>query len=186
MSVSYPNRWMLIVALSTIVFSSLAPQPWAGRAQDTVVEKQSSSVDDDAVSTKDEARQRARILHEVFHGTLQVIHRDYFREDNGLKIPSRSLEDVFAQLAENHGVQARWIAVDLKAMSIHNEPTTEFELDAVKAIKAGNAEYEAVVDGRFHFAGRIRLSSQCLSCHASRRTSNDDRSAGLIISMPLK
>ena len=133
-----------------------------------------------------EARGRARILHETLHGSLQVMHRDFFREDEGLKIPSRSLEDVFSELSRSYGVKLSWIAVDLKAMNVDNEPQSEFEKAAAGALKSGKEEFESVTNDEFRYAGRIRLSATCLSCHASRRSSNDDRAAGLVITMPLK
>ena len=132
-----------------------------------------------------EARTRAAILHETLHGTLQVMHRDFFREDEGLSIPSRSLEDVFAELEKSHGIQLRWIAVDLKAMNVDNEPETGFEERAVKSLKTGKPSFDETEKDVYRFAGRIRLSATCLSCHASRRSSNDDRAAALVISIPL-
>ncbi|NQV25336.1 MAG: hypothetical protein HQ518_13320 [Rhodopirellula sp.] len=47
---------------------------------------------DDQSQSVTEARGRARLLHETIHGVLQVMHRDFFREDEGLKIPSQSLD----------------------------------------------------------------------------------------------
>lgn len=137
-------------------------------------------------ATVDEARARARILYETVHGALQVMHRDFFREDEALKIPSHSLEDVFAELAQMYGVRLRWIAVDLKAMNIDNEPKTEFEKEAVRILKEGKTEHESATADEFRYVGRVRLSATCLACHASRRSSNDDRAAGLVISMPLQ
>jgi len=144
-----------------------------------------TQINENSPTTAIEARGRARILHETLHGTLQVMHRDFFREDEGLKIPSRSLEDVFSELAETWGVKLHWIAVDLKAMSVDNEPETDFEKEAARVLKSGKAEYESVSRKEFRFAGRIQLSAICLSCHASRRSSNDERAAGLVITMPL-
>lgn len=136
--------------------------------------------------SEDEARVRAQILHETLHGSLQVMHRDFFREDEDKNIPSRSLEDVFRELKRHHGISIRWIAVDLEAMNIDNKPKTDFEKEAVRVLKSGKPEYESVIGNEFHYAGKIRLSATCLSCHASQRSSNDDRAAGLIISFPLK
>lgn len=141
---------------------------------------------EDSPRSVDEARGRARLLHETLHGALQVMHRDFFREDEGLKIPSRSLEDVFKEVASSYGVRLRWIAVDTKAMNIDNEAKSDFEKQAVAALKSGKKEYETGRPDEYRFAGRIRLSAGCLSCHASRRSSNADRAAGLVIVMPLK
>lgn len=155
-------------------------------AREEVSEADGARIDVHSPTTISEARSRARILHETLHGALQVMHRDFFREDEGLKIPSRSLEDVFSELARSYGVKLHWIAVDLKAMNVDNEPKTEFEKEAARILKSGKGEFESTTGDEFHFAGRIRLSATCLSCHASRRSSNDDRFAGLVITMPLK
>jgi hypothetical protein len=71
-------------------------------------------------------------------------------------------------------------------MSIDHAPQTDFERNAVQAIASGKHEFETSQDGVYRHAGSIRLSSQCLKCHAPRRTSTDDRAAGLVISIPLK
>jgi hypothetical protein len=141
---------------------------------------------EDAPTTISEARARARLLHETVHGTLQVMHRDFFHEDDGSLIPSRSLEDVFAELFRNYQVEVRWLAVSAEAMSIDHKPKSEFEKQAVRALAAGKQEFEITQQGLYRHAGLIRLSSQCLKCHAPRRSSTDDRAAGLVISIPLK
>lgn len=167
-----------------------ATLPAEERSGSSTVESQEEDTSQPPVNVKPahsivEARDRARLLHETLHGALQVIHRDFFREEESLKIPSRSLEDVFREIARQHNVKLRWIAVDLKAMNIDNEAESEFEKAAVKALKSGQSDYEQTADGEYRFAGRIRLSATCLSCHASRRSSNADRTAGLVIRMPL-
>jgi hypothetical protein len=133
-----------------------------------------------------EARKRARLLHETLHGALQVMHRDFFRDDEGSAIPSRSLEDVFTGLVDRFDVELRWLAVNADAMSIDHSPQTDFERKAVKALAAGKQEFETSEGNLYRYAGSIRLSSQCLKCHAPRRTSTEDRAAGLVISMPFK
>lgn len=137
-------------------------------------------------TTTGEARIRARILHETIHGALQVIHRDFFQEDESRMIPSHSLEDVFKELNRAHGVKVRWLAVNARAMNIDNEPETEFEKKSVKELSAGKASYEQVIDDQYQYTGKIRLPSQCLKCHLPMRQDNRDRVAGLVISMPVK
>ena len=132
-----------------------------------------------------EARLRSRLLHEAFAGALQVMHRDFFREDQRLKLPSRSLEDVFAEMAETHQVQLGWLAVNTTAMSVDHRPETDFEKQAVKALAAGKDEFDSVQDDVFQFAGSIRLSASCVKCHVRNRTSNEERKAALVITMPL-
>jgi len=137
-------------------------------------------------ATKAEAQARAKLLHETIHGSLQVMHRDFFLEDESITIPSHSLEDVFKELDRTYGVKIRWLAVNAKAMNIDNEPKSDFEKAAVKVLSDGKPEYEKLADDTYHFAGSIRLPSQCLKCHLPGRKSNKDRVAGLVISMPLK
>jgi len=139
-----------------------------------------------APDSASEARTRARMLHEAFHGSLQIMHRDYFREDEKLTLPAKSLEDVFEEMARTQKVELRWIAVDTKAMSVAHRPKTDFEHAAVKALANGKKEFETIESDSYRFAGKIRLSAHCLKCHAPSRTSNDDRAAGLIITMPLR
>lgn len=137
-------------------------------------------------TTAVEARVRARILHETVHGALQVIHRDFFEEEESRVIPSHSLEDVFKELERSQGIKVRWLAVNARAMNVDNEPRTEFEKQAVKVLSAGKDEFEQVTDKEYQFTGSIRLASQCLKCHLPMRKSNEARVAGLVISMPLK
>lgn len=154
------------------------------KAEETTA--QATQKNDNNPTTLNEARGRARLLHETIHGTLQVVHRDFFREDESLVIPSHSLEDVFKELARSYNVKVRWLAVNAKAMNIDNEPKSPFELDAAKALAKGQREFEKYTKNSYQFAGPIRLPSQCLKCHLPSRTSNKDRIAGLTISMPLK
>jgi len=133
-----------------------------------------------------EARGRARLLHEVLHGALQVMHRDFFDEDERDVIPSASLEDVFEVLEEQHAVELRWLGVNARVMDSDHKPRDEFEEAAVRALAKGEHEFEAVEDGRLRYAGAIELHNQCLKCHVPNRTSLEDRAAGLLIYLPLK
>lgn len=172
----------LLLSLSAFSFIAVA----SSLAQDDSPADDAKRIKASRPSSVAEARSRARLLHETLHGSLQVMHRDFFSKDEGLKIPSRSLEDVFDELARRYEVKLRWMAVDLKAMNVDNEPKTKFEKEAVRMLKSGKEEFESATESEFRFAGRIRLSATCLSCHASRRSSNETRFAGLIITMPLK
>ena len=137
-------------------------------------------------ATVAEARSRARLLHEMIHGTLQVVHRDFFEEDGSSPIPSSSISDVFTEMARSYDVKMRWLIVQTDVMNVDHRPQDEFEVKAVKQLGKGKPQYELVEDGRYRYAGAIRLASQCLKCHVKERTNNDDRTAGLVISMPLE
>ncbi|MCL4207723.1 MAG: DUF3365 domain-containing protein [Pirellulaceae bacterium] len=145
-----------------------------------------AAIQENLPATVVEARGRARILHETLHGTLQVMHRDFFDPSQRLSIPSRSLEDVFKELERSWQVKLHWLVVNAEAMNVDNKPRDEFEKDAAKALTAGKPEFETVEDNVYRFAGSIRLASQCQRCHVPRRTSTEDRFAGLVIRMPLR
>ncbi|MEX0818749.1 MAG: DUF3365 domain-containing protein, partial [Pirellulaceae bacterium] len=136
---------------------------------------ESADASDTAPATVAEARGRARILHETIHGALQVMHRDFFREDEKLTIPSRSLEDVFRELARSFDVEVRWLAVNTEAMNVDHEPQSEFEKRAAQALASGKSEFESSDKDVYRHVGVIRLASQCLKCHVPRRTSTKDR-----------
>jgi hypothetical protein len=168
----------------------LSASGWSGTQHDgqTIASENASNSDSPKSSAPDtvsEARGRAQLLHEMIHGSLQVMHRDFFREDEGLKIPSRSLDDVFLVLADKHQVKVRWLAVNAEPMNVDHKPQDDFENNAVKALATGKPEFDAVEGETFRFAGLIRLPSQCLKCHVPRRTSNKDRAAAVAITMPL-
>jgi len=133
----------------------------------------------------DEARGRARLLHETLHGALQIMHRDFFRPEDKTPIPSAALEDVFKVMAETWKVELHWLGVNARVMDAEHEARDDFEKDAVKVLATGAAEHEAVEADRYRFAGSIQLHNACLKCHVPNRTSLEDRFAGLVISMPV-
>lgn len=132
-----------------------------------------------------EASARARLLYESFHGTLQVVHRDFFDEDESRLIPSQALEDVFSEMSSSFDVDMKWLVVETDIVNVDHQPADDFERAAVAALKKGQPRFEVVEGDRFRFAGPIRLASQCLKCHVQKRTSTDARKAGLLISMPI-
>lgn len=136
--------------------------------------------------TANEARERAKLLHETIHSTLHVVHHHYYREDEELTIPGVAFKRVFHELAESRNVRLRWLAVDAQAMNVEHNPKDEFEKQAVKALASGRSEFEAADDGVYRFVGSITLGSECLKCHLPNRKSTADRVAGLVISMPMK
>ncbi len=136
-------------------------------------------------TTQAEAKARAVLLHETIHGTLQVVHRDFFLEDESRVIPSASLEDVFEALQESYGVQLKWLVVETDVINVDHKPEGSFETAAVKALVAGKPYLDGVQNDVYYFAGPIRLSSQCLKCHVRNRKDTSDRTAGLVITMPI-
>jgi len=159
-----------------------------GRSEQAAKSTNAQAAEDESriVASAEDARIRARLLHDTIHTTLRVIHREFYREDEGLPIPSRTLNTVFNELTHGWNIKFRWMSVDARAMSIDHEPRDDFERAAAKALASGEDEFEAVSDGVYRRVGPITLGSECLKCHLPNRTSTRSRTAGLVISMPLK
>lgn len=166
---------VLVVGASLSLLELRAAAPPSEAASDVIP----------APTTVVEARARARLLHESIHGTLQIVHRDFFREDDSHTIPSASLEDMFEEMSDSYQVELKWLIVETDIVNVDHEASDDFEKAAVVALKDGKSRFEAVEDERYRFAGPIRLASQCLKCHVQQRTSTADRIAGLLISMPI-
>ncbi|QJE98284.1 c-type heme family protein [Luteolibacter luteus] len=133
-----------------------------------------------------EARVRAQLLHETIHGSLQVMHRDFFREGDRLRIPSSSMEDVFRELKRSWNVEVAWMSVNAKAMNVDHRPEGAFEESAVKELNAGKEMAETVEGDTYRYAGAISLGNECLKCHLPDRQNLDERKAAVLISMPLR
>ncbi|GAB4155474.1 MAG: hypothetical protein Tsb009_32280 [Planctomycetaceae bacterium] len=134
------------------------------------------------------ARERAKLLHEIYADMLQVLHRNYFREKTDRTVvPSKSLEDVFHSMKYRSKIEARWIAVNANAMHLDHKPKDTFEKEAARALASGKKSFERVEQGVFRRAGPIPLFNDCLKCHAIIRSRNPrPRLAGLIINIPVK
>lgn len=132
------------------------------------------------------ARDRARLMHNIYAATLEVMHDRYFHADRSM-VPARAMEDVFRQMRRQSNVQTRWIAVNLKPMSLNHEAETEFEKHAKKEIAAGRAAVDVVETGFYRRAGAIPLTSNCISCHAGffRTAPKKPKFAALVISVPI-
>ena len=173
-------RWVRVALKPAIAGALLFGGIWTLPAE----ELREKSKKEDRPATVTEARGRARLLHALIHGTLQVVHRDFFDPDQRDDIPSASMENVFDDLEENWGVTIRWLGVEGKTMSVDHKPKDAFERKAVDVLESGKEEYDAVEGNRYRYAGAIVLHNACLKCHVPNRTSLEDRTAGLVISMP--
>lgn len=172
---SHPLSLLCLVATAALGGGMLVAEPEEG------AEKKASNLP----TTVEEARGRARWLHEVVHGALQVMHRDFFDEDSVERsLPSQSLDDVFAEMSRTYRVEIRWLGVNATKGKNHL-PKDRFEEQAAEALRSGKMEYEQVDGKRFRFAGHIRLQNECLKCHVPDRRSLEDRVAGLAISFPM-
>jgi hypothetical protein len=172
----------LLIALAVAGCASTA---WVASA-DTPQASASSTDAPRALPSATEARRQAELLHESFHATLQAVHHQYFREDEGIVIPAVTLKRVFRELARHQNIEVRWLAVNAQAMNVDHEPRDEFEKQAVKALAAGADQFEQTEGGVYRRVGPIVLESDCLKCHMPTRTSVDERLAGLLIALPVK
>lgn len=132
------------------------------------------------------ARDRAKTMQHIYSATLDMLHHRYFRSDKAV-LPARAMEDVFSEIKSQSKVEAQWISVNMKAMSIDHEPKSEFEKRAAREIAAGKAEVEVVEDGYYRRAIAIPLKSGCIGCHGGmfKEASNSPKFAGLVISVPV-
>jgi hypothetical protein len=123
-------------------------------------------------------------MHQIYTATLNVMHDRYFHADRAV-VPARAMEDVFADIERETGSRANWISVNLKAMSINHDPSTEFEKHAAKEIAAGELDVETVEEGFYRRATPIPLHGGCIGCHAgfSAQQSKKPQFAGLVISI---
>lgn len=139
-----------------------------------------------ALPSVNEARGRARLLYKTVQAMLQVVHHEYYREDEKLPIPARTFQKVFRELADNQKVELRWLAVTGQAMNQDHNPRNDFEKLAVSAIASGSEEYELAENGVYRHVGVITLTAECLKCHVPNRTNVKNRAAGLVIAMPIQ
>ena len=145
-----------------------------------------SNVDDNLRVPVAVARDRAKVMHDLYATTLTVMHHRYFHGDRAV-VPARAMEDIFSEIKQQSAVDARWISVNTKAMSVNHEPKSDFEKKAADEIIAGKTEYETVDGGYFRHAGAIRLGSGCISCHGGffKEQGKTPKFAALVISVPV-
>ena len=188
---SLPARsWSLPAGLITLVcllpfHSAWSEEPPADLLRDTggAVGAVSQAENSQRV-TLDVARDRAKLLHEVYASTLDVMHRRYFHGARAF-VPARAMEQVFSDMQRQYQVEASWIAVTLQAMSIDHEPETAFEKEAAEKIRRGELEVELVESGYYRRAVAIPLTGGCVGCHGGfARQSTRKPYAGLVISIP--
>ncbi len=134
-----------------------------------------------------EAKERAKLMHDIYSATLDSMHHHFFRRDRAT-LPARALDDVFAEVDRKTKVKTRWIAVNTPAMSLNHEPESVFEKKAAAALAEGKPDFEATEGGYYSRATPILLGPGCVGCHTKFGPGNDKkpRFAGLVISIPVK
>lgn len=183
MNHQFPIRVALFFATAGLFLCFLAPSNHAGPDSDSEAKPPPEA---NLPASADEARGRAQVLHETIHGALQVMHRDFFVDDENLALPSQSLQDVFKELSRQWGIQIKWLGVNAKTMDSDHKPEDRFEERAVEALASGKTSYEAVESNIYRHAGLIKLQNECLKCHVPDRKTLEDRAAGLVINIPFR
>ncbi|MFH1300907.1 MAG: hypothetical protein ABIK07_07570 [Planctomycetota bacterium] len=181
---------VLFTAVTLFAGPPDASKSKASSEEQTVSAKQTQKKESAAkrLVTVEAARERAKLTHSLYAATLDAMHHHYFFNDRA-NVPARVMEDMFADIARQENIKAKWIAVNAKAMSIDHEPEGEFEKQAAKEIAAGKYEYERVEKGLYRRAVGISLMNNgCLGCHLGFGANDNkkDRFAGLVISIPVK
>ena len=161
--------------------------PWTILADSKLSKDGTGPEDKDKRVSVDVAKDRAKLLHQVYSSTLDVMHDRYFRRE-GAVLPARAIEDIFDEIDFQANIKSRWIAVNTPAMSITHEPKTAFEKEAAKQLAAGKEEYIKIENGYYNRATPIPLGTGCVACHTKFFTEppKTPRFSGLIISIPVK
>lgn len=148
--------------------------------------KAAARIEDENRVSVEIARDRAKTMHDIYEATLDVMHHRYFHREKAA-VPARAMEDVFSTIKRQSDMEARWISVNLKAMSVDHEPETAFEQRAATEIAAGKTEVDVIEDGYYRRAGVIPLSAGCISCHTGffKDAAQTPKYAALVISVPI-
>jgi len=181
MSWNWTRYTIALLTLTAILcIEASADDPAAPKESDSAATTKQDHV------TVEVARDRAKLMHKIYKATLDVMHDRYFHADRAV-VPARAMEDVFSELERQSNVQARWISVNLKPMSVSHKPETKFEKQAAKEISNGKPDVEIIEDGFYRRVGAIPIGSGCISCHSGffKNPSKKPKFAGLVISIPI-
>ena len=176
----------LVGAAAIVCFSTTLGGAPGAAAQAPAKDAPAPKPEDNRVSVA-VARDRAKLLHDVYSATLDSMHHHFFRRERAV-LPARAMEDVFDEIDKKSGIRTRWIAVNTPAMSVNHEPKTEFEKKAAAEIAAGKSGIDRVEEGYYLRAGAIPLGAGCVGCHTKFGGPNEKtpRFAGLVIAIPVK
>lgn len=183
--------WRLLIALSLLSGLSGAiawcAEPESSADKATTTTKAADTIEPAQSVSLDVARDRAKLMHDIYVATMDVMHERYFHGERAF-VPARAMEDVFAQMNRQSQVEARWISVNVRAMSVSHEPKTPFEKRAAEEIAGGKEAIDEIEGGFYRRAGAIPLAEGCVNCHGGffRESSKTPKFAGLVISIPVK
>ena len=144
-------------------------------------------IHNDVRYSSEDAKVRARLMNDIYLSTLNMLHHRYFHQERML-VPARAMDDVFSDIKKTSNIEARWLSVNLKAMSFTHEPHTDFEKRAAREITNGKSEVEVIEDGFYRRVVAIPLVGGCLSCHEGvfKPSGKAPKFAALLISVPVK
>ncbi|MGV3608228.1 MAG: c-type heme family protein [Planctomycetaceae bacterium] len=174
---------LLLLAFALgLIFQAIGDEP-AKPAVDATKSKEAEPTGRVSLET---AKDRAVVLQDAYLEALDVIHERYFHGDRAI-VPARAMEDVFARVGRRNHSKARWISVNTKAMSVHHEPSDDFEKRAADEIADGKETVEAVEGDLYRRAVAIPLAEGCVQCHSlgGLSQSKTPRYAGLVINIPI-
>lgn len=187
MNVSRMIRAGVLLATTGAVCATwaLSAEPEAASAEAAKTKK--AAADDLPRVPIETARDRAKVMQDIYAATLETMHHHYFHDDRA-RVPANAMEDIFDEISRQSKIEARWISVNTKAMSIDHEPKTDFEKAAARAITGGASEHETIEDGFYRRAVAIPLRSGCVSCHVGffKPNAKIKHFAGLVVSIPVK
>lgn len=176
-----------LAAVMVLITIALVAGPPKKSAQKTASDQQAKEQTPQPLTAK-EARGQARTLQTVYEASLHMMHHYYFDDDEGMRIPAKALEDVFAFSDEQTGWNTYWISVNSPPMNVDNKPDSPFEKKAAKALTDGQEEYEHIANGKYYRAGAITLTQTCMHCHVPALTGEADQPvvAGLVTTIPIE
>jgi len=183
---------MVTAVAATMLTAVVTASATAGEKPAAVKTGSGEALNADAAPAEDKqpsldvARDRAKVMHNIYAATLEVLHERYFHGPRAM-VPARAMQDIFATIKQQSKVEAHWISVNMKPMSINHTPKTSFEKQAARHIAAGKSSFEAVEEGYYRRAGAIPLGSGCVGCHGGffKEPSKKPKFAALIISVPV-
>ena len=182
--------WFKVMAEPPVGPAAAPPPEGAAVAEDTPSAEDATGTADPTHRVEpvslEQARERAKLLHQVYAATLEAVHTNYFEGCRGVA-PARAMKDIFRDVEQESGIQARWISASFKAMNIGHEPQTEFEKHAALELARGADPVETVEEGFYRRAAGVPFQGSCIGCHSENFGSTSPRRkyAGLIISIPV-
>lgn len=170
-----------IAAGAAVAWAVSQNRNWAEETQ-----PQSDPADNQSKVSIEVARDRAKLMHQIYLATLETMHERYFHGERAM-VPARAMEDVFAEVERKSKTKARWISVNARAMGINHEPKSDFEKKAAAELSAGKDEVEVKAEGYYWRAAAIPLTDGCIACHTGSfiGPSKTPRMAALLIGVPV-